>query len=302
MYVKKYEEEILNNELNTAKNNKILTTYSYKNENLYELTKENVINVETMILYNTRYSNFNDKDISIENFKNNPEEFLDKESSTAIIKLIKNDLRNEEIFETNYKAISLKNVKGNLIFHILKKINKENSTRVSINNIKNMTKIINEKCNKSIEKLFAILENINDGYKLIGKLTVIKGNNENFSLATKFCHYMCINYFDDSERRDNYSIYDNVVSENLPKYYEFFKKELIKKDIKYNELPNTKKDKLKARIKKVTSHEERENKYIEFYKEYQKLIDDIREVAAKKYNKQKISRNGFDHILWYTNK
>ena len=67
------KEEILNNELNAAKNNKILTIYEQENENLYELTNKNVITVETMILYNSRYSNFKDIDIGIENFENNPE-------------------------------------------------------------------------------------------------------------------------------------------------------------------------------------------------------------------------------------
>lgn len=292
-------EEILNDELNKAKNKKILTTYIFENEKLYELTKENVIKVETMLLYNPRYSNFNDRNISVTNFVTNSEEYLISETSTSLIGLIKNGLENEKIFKTDYNVKD--GVNGNLIFHILRKLNQENSTRASIKDIKNMTGKIGEECNYCIEKLFSILENTEEGHNLIGNLTVIEGNNENFSLATKFCHYMCINYFDDSKRRDNYSIYDNIVAKSIPKYFNYFKKELIKKDIKYNEFSNIEKDTLKKDIKKITDMEKRQDKYIEFYKNFQKLIDDIIDVASEKH-KQRISRNGFDHILWYTNK
>lgn len=292
-------EEILNDELNKAKNKKILTTYIFENEKLYELTKENVINVETMLLYNPRYSNFNDINISVTNFVTNSEEYLINETSTSLIGLIKNGLENEKIFKTDYNIKD--GVNGNLIFHILRKLNQENSTRASIKDIKNMTRKIGEECNYCIEKLFSILENTEEGHNLIGNLTVIEGNNENFSLATKFCHYMCINYFDDSKRRDNYSIYDNIVAKSIPKYFNYFKKELIKKDIKYNEFSNIEKNTLKKDIKNITDMEKRQDKYIEFYKNFQKLIDDIIDVASEKH-KQRISRNGFDHILWYTNK
>lgn len=289
-------EEILNDELNKAKNKKILTTYIFENEKLYELTKENVINIETMLLYNPRYSNFNDINISVTNFVTNSAEYLINETSTSLIRLIKNGLENEKIFKTEYNIKD--GVNGNLIFHILRKLNQENSTRASIKDIKNMTRKIGKECNYCIEKLFSILENTEEGHNLIGNLTVIEGSNENFSLATKFCHYTCINYFNDSKRRDNYSIYDNIVAKSIHKY---FKRELIKKDIKYNEFSNIEKDTLKNDIKNITDIEKRQDKYIEFYKNFQKLIDDIIDVASEKH-KQKINRNGFDHILWYTNK
>ena len=283
-------KEILNNELNraTEKYKKILTHYKSEDKKLYELTEENVINVEIMLLFNPRYSNFNNTIISVKEFEINP--------------------KNEKIFETTYKIDD--NLDGNLIFHILRKLNQENSTRVSIKNIQNMTEVINQKCfvekkgKHEIEQLFKILENIDKGHDLIGKLTVIDGNNENFSLSTKFCHYMSINYFEDSNKRDSYSIYDNIVAKSIPEYFSYFKQELIKKDIRYKNIDIFKfidKETLKRNIRHISSVEKRQEKYVEFYKNFQKLIDDIIEIASKIHGKR-ISRNGFDHILWYMNK
>ena len=303
-------KEILNNELNraTEKYKKILTHYKSEDKKLYELTEENVINVEIMLLFNPRYSNFNNTIISVKEFEINPKNYLINESSTSLIKLIKGGLENEKIFETTYKIDD--NLDGNLIFHILRKLNQENSTRVSIKNIQNMTEVINQKCfvekkgKHEIEQLFKILENIDKGHDLIGKLTVIDGNNENFSLSTKFCHYMSINYFEDSNKRDSYSIYDNIVAKSIPEYFSYFKQELIKKDIRYKNIDIFKfidKETLKRNIRHISSVEKRQEKYVEFYKNFQKLIDDIIEIASKIHGKR-ISRNGFDHILWYMNK
>ena len=41
---------------------------------------------------------------------------------------------------------------------------------------------------------------------------------ENFSFATKFCHYMAMYLFDGKNYADNFSIYDNVLDKAIRKY------------------------------------------------------------------------------------
>lgn len=92
---------------------------------------------------------------------------------------------------------------------------------------------------------------------------------ENTSFASKFCHYACFFLFEDDELRDKYSIYDKVISSVLPYYMEMYQ---------------------------VDNSES-----LKDYSYYCKVIDLIREKATPK-NKTPISRNGFDHLLWYYHK
>ncbi len=87
----------------------------------------------------------------------------------------------------------------------------------------------------------------------------------NQSFASKFCHYACFFIFEGTEYQDNYSIYDRILKTVLPWYLEYFE---INHD--YN---------------------------LDDYKEYRKAVDSIREAAGIE-----ISRNGFDHLLWYYHK
>jgi len=83
----------------------------------------------------------------------------------------------------------------------------------------------------------------------------------NISFASKFCHYACFYLFEGYEEQDNYSIFDNVLRRVLPKYISFY-------DLK--------------------------NRKLDDYAEYRKAVDDILDHAEKR-----ISRNGFDHLIWY---
>ena len=65
---------------------------------------------------------------------------------------------------------------------------------------------------------------------------------------------------------DNYSIYDNVVKKVLPRYADKYKVDYSNKDL--ND-----------------------------YREYRKIVDEI--ISKSNSN---ISRNGFDHLLWYYHK
>lgn len=92
----------------------------------------------------------------------------------------------------------------------------------------------------------------------------------NTSFASKFCHFACFFLFEDDKLRDKYSIYDNVIVSVLPYY-----------------------------IKKYGVEN---NKSLKDYSVYCKVIDLIRKKAASTTNTTPISRNGFDHLLWYYHK
>ena len=110
-------------------------------------------------------------------------------------------------------------------------------------------------------------------YKLLNLLaekTIPKGRSKkgnkrvgryNLSFASKFCHYSCFYLFPGRKEQDNYSIYDSVLRKAIPQYAEYY-------GLKIRDLSD--------------------------YCEYQRTIDEI----IKKSN-SKISRNGFDHLLWY---
>ena len=85
----------------------------------------------------------------------------------------------------------------------------------------------------------------------------------NLSFASKFCHYACFYLFQGENEQDNFSIYDYVLRKAVPFYVKH-----------YGLNP--------------------EKGYLNDYKKYSDVIDDIRKIS-----KSGISRNGFDHLLWY---
>lgn len=87
----------------------------------------------------------------------------------------------------------------------------------------------------------------------------------NPSFASKFCHYACFYIFEGTEFQDNYSIYDGILKTVIPYYLARYKID--------------------------------EKIDLEDYKAYRKGVDMIREKAGTK-----LSRNGFDHLLWYYHK
>ena len=101
-----------------------------------------------------------------------------------------------------------------------------------------------------------------------------RGGRRNVSFASKFCHFSCFYIFEGKDAQDNFSIYDGVVARALPAYLDYYKEKLLdkKRDLKT----------IKKKIKDKS------------YKEYSDAIDDIIEASGSK-----ISRNGFDHLVWY---
>lgn len=87
----------------------------------------------------------------------------------------------------------------------------------------------------------------------------------NLSFASKFCHYACFYVLEGTEYQDNYSIYDRILKTVLPLYLGYYKIEC--------------------------------NYDLGDYKDYRMAVDSIREASGIA-----ISRNGFDHLLWYYHK
>ncbi len=160
-----------------------------------------------------------------------------------------------------------------LIKNVVKALDRENSTHLNSDRtgIDTMTDRI---CRIKKADLVRYLKNpVETNYKLLHtlaeKTTPAKKSKNNAKLvgrrnpsfASKFCHYACFFLFDGKKEQDNYSIYDSVIRKALPQYMEYYK--VADRNL---------------------------NDYIE----YQRTIDEI-----IKKSKSGISRNGFDHLLWY---
>jgi len=100
---------------------------------------------------------------------------------------------------------------------------------------------------------------------IAAKTSAARGARINPSFASKFCHYACFYLFEGTEYQDNYSIYDNILKTVLPYYLKFYG---IKRHYTLTK-----------------------------YQDYRAAIDSIRSAAGNA-----ISRNGFDHLLWYYHK
>ena len=155
---------------------------------------------------------------------------------------------------------------------LVRSVDRENSTHLNADLVG---------INQTVERIYGLFSNgellhllkyPGDNYELVSVLskpTVIVPDDKkhkerrNYSFATKFCHYACFYLFEGGVEQDNYSIYDFVVASAIPRYAEFYGI-----DFKSCDIQN--------------------------YSEYIGLVDSI--IAASGSH---ISRNGFDHLLWY---
>lgn len=164
---------------------------------------------------------------------------------------------------------------------VVKSIDRENSTHLNADK-KGWDKIPENITNK-YKSLDALVDALKDeSYPLIS-LIAEKTNvdRSNFSFATKFCHYLSFYLFKD-DYQDMYSIYDGILRKALPLYAKEYNADspllIDENKMKWYQYPN-----------------------FSYYKQYRDLIDEIREHAAERHGK-KISRNGLDHLIWYTYK
>lgn len=213
---------------------------------LVALTMHNVALVEAMIRHDSDYSSLGgiDKNSSTYWFaelKKNPEkyneiipkcvEFIDKENSTHL----------------NADGVGREEISQRIVNYGWKAL---------VNFLKNPQ-----------QEKYAFIKNLSA--KTQPKDPKYKARN-NFSFATKFCHYACYWLFEGRKEQDNFSIYDSVVANNLVKYANYYD---------------------------VAVPQMEKNDYATYYAKYIKTIDTI----IKKSGNE-ISRNGFDHLLWYYHK
>ena len=171
---------------------------------------------------------------------------------------------NKEVTDEYYKTVIIKAVEA---------VDKDNTTHLNADKV-GRKQISDRLCNIPKEDLKEFLANPEGtGYKLIEIISKeTTGTNKprrNISFASKFCHYAAFYLFDGQEQQDNFSIYDEVLRKAIKKYIEF-----------YN---------IKADLSSITGE-----KKVEGYIAYQNAVDAVIENA-----KNQISRNGFDHLVWY---
>lgn len=171
-----------------------------------------------------------------------------------------------------------------LIYNAVCAVDAENSTHINADKVgrKQITDRIVKYKNDLLELLkdtknYPLIETLSE--ETLPKLEAGNTNpaRKNFSFATKFCHYACFYIFEnkDVEYRDSYSIYDYIVSNALTTYYDY--KESQQKN-----------------------NSENGEFFVEKYRHYQRFIDELRTKAAEKAKESNpVSRNGFDHLLWY---
>ncbi len=225
---------------------------------LVELSLDNVAKIEAMILNDSAYLKASDE-------KAEPNgKYIGSTAYWIIQKLKPILLENKKVNDDEYKKI---------LRSMIKSVDKENSTHLNSDGC-GIDQIL-ERLLK-IEKndfVYYLKEPINSNFKLIdiiAERTVVPKSDikhhsrTNVSFASKFCHYACFYLFEGKPEQDNYSIYDNIVKQAIPKYLNYYK------------LYNSEKINL------------------EDYRTYYKTIDEI-----IKKSKSGISRNGFDHLLWY---
>ncbi len=128
----------------------------------------------------------------------------------------------------------------------------------------------------SFAELKELLKNKDNTYKLFNEIAFPANEKENnhFSFASKFCHNLCMVLFEGTKFEDLYCKYDTVLENALPLYYKEYCKNKIKpKDYKNN------------------------------YPKYIQYVDEIIECAKIFHgDSEKVSRNGFDHLVWYCHK
>ena len=157
-----------------------------------------------------------------------------------------------------------------VITNVVAIIDRENSTHLNADNVgrgvmeERIKKLVNNN-----ELLYYLKEPKREKFDLIGILSEKtkegKGGRCNISFASKFCHYACFYIFEGEDAQDNFSIYDSVVVEILPRYLKYYEIEVDEKKIRNKD-----------------------------YTEYCKAIDGVIRASGNR-----ISRYGFDHLLWY---
>lgn len=257
------EEEKINSE--KYKLLEEIIEYNNSKIKIVKLTSDNVSRVEAMISTNSDYKQIETSKDGIVYKKDGTVKYIGS-SRFWILQL-------KEIIDTNLKYSSKGFSYEDIMKNIIIAVDNENSTHL------NSDKVGREVVQKRILSLERsefkkLLKDEKKEYKLLNYIqkSQKKGEKNHFSFATKFCHYVSLIIFEGTEFEDNYSIYDNVLKKSLCKY-----------------------------IKRYLHLDVNEKSFENDYKKYIEYIDNIRNKAEEIYGK-KISRHGFDHLLWYYHK
>lgn len=254
-----------------------------------EITHDNVVKVEAMISYDSKYARSGNKESGpddawkenavptkkaeeAENATKNWSPFNVYKGYRGSTAFWMDKLKDFYFVKDSYSNIpkSRSEIFSFIIFNAVCAVDTENSTHINADKVGRVQ--LSERIIAHQNDLIELLKNDNRTYELISILSMDTEPEEgsgfpsrnNFSFATKFCHYACLYLFDEefSEYQDSYSIYDDILGSALGM--------------------------TPAQGKHTGEY------YATFYKGYQDLID-----QKIKESGQPVSRNGFDHLLWY---
>lgn len=161
---------------------------------------------------------------------------------------------------------------------VVERIDIENSTHLTADCNdsylhKNARGEMEDRIKKYKDDILPYLENPGScrGINLVKELsepTVGLKERRHLSFASKFCHYACFYIFEGEDAQDNFSIYDSIVAKILPYYLDYYQNKI----------------KLKKEFKPASKD----------YEIYSEAIG-----AVIKASGSRISRHGFDHLVWY---
>jgi len=232
----------------------LLSTEEFDGMQIVKLTTDNIARVEAMIMTDSGYAKSGDINACPTHKKNGLEDYS---GSTAYWMT---ELK---------KALESGNTSNlrNIINHAVIAVDKENSTHINSDGVGREQ--LTDRIMTRAQSLKEILSSIDTGLKFIEDIAEITTGVDaehnartNLSFASKFAHYACFYLFEEGDpRRDNFSIYDNVLNKALPIY-----------------------------IKKYNLNDYDPDSYSSYYRCIGEII---------KCSGEDLSRNGFDHLIWY---
>ena len=232
----------------------LLETEDFEGMKIVKLTTDNIARVEAMIMTDSGYAKSGDVNAGPTRKKNGREDYP---GSTAYwMTQLKNEIESAD--DSRLKEI---------INHAVSAVDKENSTHINSDGVgrEQLTKRIFDRARSLKETLSDVDKGVKFIEELAAKTTVSDGKHKarvNLSFASKFAHYACLYLFEEGDaRRDNFSIYDNVLNKALPIY-----------------------------LKKYDLAGYKPNDYQGYYECIGRIIEKCGE---------SLSRNGFDHLVWY---
>ena len=231
-----------------------------------ELCRENIAFVEAMIMYNSSYKNI----------------YGEKSNTRKIIEKLKSSIETDSLIK------------------IIEDINKQNSTHASEEDISVIADRI-KRFDKNKGGLLKFLCNPDEQYSLImdlsRKVKTDRGERSNFSLATKICQTLCFVINEGNEHQDNFMKFDSVLRENLPKYLRAYS---VSVELVLNNYDKESNEFKKFKKNKKDNEEEVFLNWLYKKQKYSIYMRMINLIIEKSGNR--ISKNGLDHLIWYTNK